>query len=57
MKIVPTVYDTHDGDTKYMYQYTHAYKVMVRLIEKKSVLNTFEMLKCKIVLPINHKTK
>jgi len=26
MKIVPTVYDTHDGDTKYMYQYTHAYK-------------------------------
>lgn len=26
MKIVPTVYETIDGDTKYMYQYTHAYK-------------------------------
>jgi len=26
MKIVPTVYETIDGDMKYMYQYTHAYK-------------------------------
>jgi len=26
MKVVPTVYETIDGDTKYMYQYTHAYK-------------------------------